>query len=232
MDELLTAYDAIDMMESLALSISPEQRQKVKDLEQRYIKETIEPYIKNECEPLLREIESEFDLLVTYDVTCGLDIQIGSNNGGYRGGVAMLQTHSSSDGKERDRTKYSFKGSAPLTKRQCVWNVVHQYVSDHPEVTFSELEKVFPADIMRPYMSYGIVKRYDEAKENFDSEDSFRRRYFIGDDEIILLADGTRVVVSTQWGAIQFHRFLNHVRSIYPDIKPCDMRGEDDIPLR
>ena len=53
-ENLSTAYDAIELLESLGLPVSPEQLQQVKQLEQQYIEDVIVPHIQKECEPLLK----------------------------------------------------------------------------------------------------------------------------------------------------------------------------------
>ena len=41
-----------------------------------------------------------------------------------------------------------------------------------------------------------------------------KKRYFLKPDEVILLADGTKIVVNNQWGTL-FPRFLEAAKKLY-----------------
>ena len=75
MENLSTAYDAIELLESLGLPISQEQLQQVKQLEQQYIDDVIVPHIKKECEPLLEDLVRGCHLIINYSQENGLDIR-------------------------------------------------------------------------------------------------------------------------------------------------------------
>lgn len=113
-----------------------------------------------------------------------------------------------------DRTKFSINGGEMLSKRRFVHAVVSLYVKEHPSVTLEDLERQFPSSIaskergvVRPYE---LVKRWAE-----ETSDDIYTRYCTREGEIIRLDDGTEVVVNSQWGAINFPRFLAVAQRLY-----------------
>lgn len=216
MENLSTAYDAIELLESLGLPVSPEQLLQVKQLEQQYIDEVIVPHIQKECEPLLEDLKGGCHLIIDYSREKGLDIQPASD--------ADLSVHINStlvgskvSPYEQDRTKYSFNGGPALPKRRCVLKVVQEYVKDHQNITFEELQRVFPDSYARG--GYSVVGKYESIQRKYESMIEFSRRYFIEDDDVIVLADGTKVVVTSQWSATSFEPFLSFAKRYYPNIE-------------
>ncbi len=216
METLSTAYEAIEMLEALGLPLSQEQIQQVKMLEQKYIDEIIVPHIRKECEPLLTDIVGGCHLILEYNKEEGLTIRPASpdDNSQRISGNSLVTPISTN---EQDRTKFSFNDGAPTSKRRIVLLVIKEYVKDHPFITFRELENIFPAILMRPYQNYGVVRKYEDVEHAFKD---FERRYFAEPDDIIRLNDGTKVVVSTQWGSSPFYEFLKVAKRFYPNIRP------------
>lgn len=216
-ENLSTAYDAIELLESLGLPVSPEQLQQVKQLEQQYIEDVIVPYIQKECEPLLEDLIGGCHLIIDYSREKGLDIHPASGAElSPRADSALVGSNSTSY--EQDRTKYSFNGGPALPKRRCVLKVVQEYVKDHPNITFEELQRVFPDSYAGG--GYYVVAKYETIQRKYDSMSEFARRYFIEEDDVIVLADGTRVIVTSQWGATRFETFLGLAKRFYPNIEP------------
>lgn len=213
MENLSTAYEAIELLESLGLPISQEQLQQVKQLEQQYIDDVIVPHIKKECEPLLEDLVRGCHLIINYSKENGLDIRPAKEED-----LNTIQTSSKSSPYELDRTKYSFNGGPALSKRRCVLRVIQEYVKDHPNITFDELQRVFPDSYAGG--GYYVVGKYDKIKNKYDTMSEFARRYFIEEDDVIVLADGVRVVVTSQWGLTRFENFLRLAKRFYPNIEP------------
>jgi len=217
MENLSTAYDAIELLESLGLPVSQEQLQQVKQLEQQYIDDVIVPHIQKECEPFLEDLIGGCHLVIDYSREKGLDIHPATQND-----LNPIYSDSSTGTKtfsyEQDRTKYSFNGGPALPKRRCALKIVQEYVKDHPNITFEELQKVFPDSYAGG--GYYVVGKYETIKFKYDTMSEFARRYFIEDDDIIVLADGTKVVVTSQWGATRFETFLSLAKRFYPNIEP------------
>ncbi len=97
---------------------------------------------------------------------------------------------------QRDKTKYKIGTNGEVLRQgRMVLEVVKRYVHDHPMVTFSQLQQVFPDALSHPN-KYGVVKVLTSQIQNQP-----RKRYFVNDP--ITLADGTVVVVCNQWGRDQ-----------------------------
>lgn len=119
-----------------------------------------------------------------------------------------------------DRTKFSFDGGKMFySKRGFVLEVVKHYVSTHPGITFSELESVFYPKIHGS--SRGVIKRYEEVLEMIRHSEDVKRRYFI--DDIIMLQDGSKIVVNNQWGPT-FHNFLKAIEGMYKVVSDRDYK--------
>ena len=140
-ENLSTAYDAIALLESLGLPVSQEQLLQVKQLEQQYIDDVIVPHIQKECEPLLEDLIGGCHLIIDYSPQNGLDIRPVSKDD-LSPHIDSTLEGSKSSSYEQDRTKYSFNGGPALPKRRCVLKIVQEYVKDHPNITFEELQRV------------------------------------------------------------------------------------------
>lgn len=92
-----------------------------------------------------------------------------------------------------DRTKYLFNGTT-YGKGRLVLAVVKKYVEDNPDVTYAELERVFPRKLEG---SWGVFDTVEKAMEIFNR--SKRKRHFLAPEEIIQLGD-EKIAVCTQWG--------------------------------
>ena len=103
---------------------------------------------------------------------------------------------------QRDYTKFKFNGKE-LTKRRLVLEVVRQYVADNPNVTFEQLEIVFPKQLQG---SLGVFLPKADAIER--AEKTGHRRHFIKDSEIIRLGD-SEIAVCTQWGSNNIPRAID-----------------------
>lgn len=94
---------------------------------------------------------------------------------------------------KRDKTKYKIgENGVPLFQGRMVLEVVKRYVQEHKDVTFQQLRQAFPDALSHPN-KYGVVKTLTAQIQNQP-----RKRYFVND--AITLADGTVVVVGSQWG--------------------------------
>lgn len=106
--------------------------------------------------------------------------------------------------KTRDKTKYIFDGRTCL-KNRLVLEVVKKYVHKHPGITFEELQQVFFDKLQG---SFGVVRKRN------DIEQQKQIRYFFKEDDIVILSDGTAVVVSNQWGKDNVKSFIVLARSL------------------
>ena len=113
----------------------------------------------------------------------------------------------------RDRTKYSFEGGELLSKRRFVLEVVKYYVRCHPQISYESLIRVFPATL-HSNKTNGVIKRYNDVAKQVALNPDVRNRFFMKDDEVIVLSNGMKVVVHNQWGN-DFDKFLKVAESLY-----------------
>lgn len=113
----------------------------------------------------------------------------------------------------RDRTKYSFEGGQLLNKRRFVLEVVKYYVRCHPQISYENLIRVFPATL-HSNKSNGVIKRYNDVVKQVALNPDVRNRFFMKDDEVITLSNGMKVVVHNQWGD-DFYKFLKVAEKLY-----------------
>lgn len=107
--------------------------------------------------------------------------------------------------KQRDKTRYLFKGNIYL-KNRLVFAVVNDYVSNHKEITCAELKKVFDKSLQG---SIGVVEYESIAKQRKD----YQVRFFDKENEILRLIDGTMLVCS-QWGIMNISNFIKRAEQI------------------
>ena len=111
--------------------------------------------------------------------------------------------------KTRDKTKYIIDGRTCL-KNRLVLEVVKKYVSEHSGITFDELRDVFYDKLQG---SFGVVRM------KLDIEQQKQIRYFYKDEDTIMLDDGTKVVVSNQWGKDNIKAFVILAKSFGYEIQ-------------
>lgn len=113
----------------------------------------------------------------------------------------------------RDNTMFSLDGGKTyLSKRHFVLATIKQYVKDHPNVTYDELESQFPSETHSK--KRGVVRPLDIVEGWIKENADLKKRYFLSPKDIIQLNDGIRVVVNNQWGTF-FPKFLRIAQSLY-----------------
>lgn len=120
-----------------------------------------------------------------------------------------IQTLLTDETKKRvyDHTGYSLEGGEFMGKNKFVYAVVSTYVRQHPEATFTDIERAFPPELQG---SFGVVQTMDYIKErNFKG-----RRYFKEPEFVLKSSDGISFAVSTEWGKGNIGRFLKAVRQL------------------
>ena len=115
----------------------------------------------------------------------------------------------------RDTTQYSFDGITYRGKGRFVLELIRDYVYKNPGISFEKLETIFPRKLQAK--SKGVVRKLEDAQNMREKGTDSRKRFFMNDDDIILLNDGTKVVVNLGWGASgYFEKFLEVARQLYP----------------
>lgn len=107
---------------------------------------------------------------------------------------------------------FSFDGITFHCKRRFVLELIKYYVENNPNVNFEELERQFPAELHTK--SLGVIRTLSSVNERIISRPDLRKRYFLKENEIIALSDGTKVVVNNQWGTL-FPKFLKKANLLY-----------------
>ncbi len=115
---------------------------------------------------------------------------------------------------EDNPTEFSIDGVHYYGVGKFVLEVIKKYVFEHPNLSYNDLEKVFPSDLSCSKPN-GVVRTIDFVKEKPE-----RLRRFFHKDTIVL-DDTTIVAVHSQWGNSgtskkYFQRFLEHIRAFYP----------------
>lgn len=91
----------------------------------------------------------------------------------------------------RDYTKYNFNRQTKLGKGKLALEIIKKYITDHNNISFNELQSIFPDKYQG---SLGVIRQLDLINTKDLS------RYYSKPEEIISLADGTKIVVCSQWG--------------------------------
>ena len=210
MEQLKKAYEAIEMLKALDLPVSEEQLRGVAKLEKEYLQTEIIPLLKQELEPLVTKMRSRFYMNITFDKENGLLINIEEQMERQNSVSPMKQGDSVS---MRDVTRYSIDGGEPLKKRRFVLAVVKKYVEVHPDITYEELRRRFP-DRLSNSPLHGVFRPLDDILDKLDSQPDLAKRFFLDDDDLIELSDGTIITVYNQWGT-SFPNFLEVAKQLH-----------------
>lgn len=109
--------------------------------------------------------------------------------------------------REYDYTEYSIEGGQFLGKNKFVYATVSMYVKQHPNASFSDLERVFPPELQG---SFGVIRTMDYIKEkNYNG-----RRYFKEPEYVLHSGDNIPFAVSTEWGKGNIDKFVNAVKQL------------------
>lgn len=204
-DAEFTSLSVNDFIKGLYNQINPKH----------LIFELLEPYILHPGikfkRMLLKELANKgFEGENVHKILKELDIKVS-----YKGQNYPLQEDSSETRSttSHDTTKFSIDGKLYLSKRNFVLQVVKQYVHEHPNITYAELNNVFRADIISK--ERGIVRPLKIVNEWIKTKPDLRKRYCMNSDEVITLSDGEQIVVYNQWGKNTFPGFLHLVEKFY-----------------
>lgn len=132
------------------------------------------------------------------------------------------------DTDENQNAYFSFDGITFHCKRRFVLELIKYYVENNPNVNFEELEKQFPAELHTK--SLGVVRTLSSVNERIIFQPDLRKRYFLKENEIIILSDGTKVVVNNQWGTL-FPKFLKKANLLYHITSSADKCNVTNIPI-
>lgn len=201
-EELNKAHEAVEMLRALNLPVSEAQLEGIARLERDYLQENVIPEVTKEAIPFISQLRHPFKLRASYSPETGLSIDFVEN-----------RTEEPRDVAPSRRARYSIDGGELMNKRRFVYTVVKQYVADHPGITFYDLENRFPSSLSHSPLN-GVVRKYDSVMARLADQPDLRNRFFLEDDEVLTLSDGTKVVVYNQWGE-NFDKFLAVARELH-----------------
>lgn len=112
----------------------------------------------------------------------------------------------------KDYSKYLFN-NIKYNKRKLVLAIIKDYVTQHSPKSYEELNDVFPEDIHRG----GIFCLEETAIKIY--ERSNIERHFL--DYVITLDNGCNYVVTNQWGAETFDKFVECAVKVGYEIEQC-----------
>ena len=112
----------------------------------------------------------------------------------------------------KDSTQYTVNGTQTGGKGPTVYAAVKLYVESHGGISFAELQNAFPDYLAKP--GFGkMIRRVEEVTQNEWSGSRFNKHP-------IVLADGTKITVSTQWKPDNMRNFILGSQKIGIEIKP------------
>ena len=76
MEKLQIAYQAIDLLKSIDMPISAEQKNILAHMEREYLRDEVIPLLEQEMLPMVEKMVNSFDLEISYDGENGLDISV------------------------------------------------------------------------------------------------------------------------------------------------------------
>ncbi len=116
----------------------------------------------------------------------------------------ITTTHVDRPESTRNLSKYTFNGISKLSKGRLALAIVSKYVKD-TNPSLKQLKTEFPDDIVKPY---GVIQSEAIALEL--SPDPKRKRYFLNDEDIIILKKGNikKICVTNQWTSDRFLKLL------------------------
>ena len=112
----------------------------------------------------------------------------------------------------KDSSQYSVNGVPSGGKGPTTYAAVKQYANTHSGITFGELQAAFPDYMAKP--GFGkMIRRFEEVGNNEWGGHRFNKHP-------ILLSDGTKVAVSTQWTPHNMRSFIEGAKKLGIDIQP------------
>lgn len=114
-------------------------------------------------------------------------------------------TYFGGTGSSKDSSKYMFNG-LKLGKGRLVLAIIKQHITSNPDISYSELEKIFPQSCQG---SKGVFATAEIANGIYTT--SGKKRHFLEPQELIKLSDCT-IAVSSQWGITNIGKFIKRAK--------------------
>ena len=128
-----------------------------------------------------------------------------NNNNSFKGKQSLSKQGSSSESrkvtrksKSSKRKPKSFEDKQQLERCRFVLRIVKEYVRQHPNISYESLLRVFPASLNHN-KSKGVIKLYSDVMKNSKIIPNYRNYFFLSINDMIVLANGSTIVVHNQW---------------------------------
>jgi len=108
----------------------------------------------------------------------------------------------------RDNTKYDFNGEIELGKRGLVQKVWKKYIKANQGISYDKLLEDFPNEIRGK-----MFTELENALEQQKRDSNNLTRYFIAEDEILVIQD-KKYVISNQWGKGIIEKFVENAKRL------------------
>lgn len=150
---------------------------------------------------MLRQISDELNLGLVIKDELGNDVTYPSdkNKVGKKPGKRIL---------------YKLNGEGPYSKRELVLLAVTQYQMEHPDFTYSQMERAFPKSLQG---SYGVVRPLSWIKERTQMGTDHINRYYVEPKDLLTSADGIKFAVCKEWGD-NFTNFIKQAGNLGMEI--------------
>lgn len=121
-------------------------------------------------------------------------------------------TNNPNQHKPIDRTKYQFAGDEH-GKGRLVFAAVKEWLKRHPNSTMEQLRNAFPDHL---YKKYGVVQTDKHVKDLGLTQ---RRFFDKREEDTIVLKDGTKVLVCSDWGTGNMDPIFEQMRFLKMEYK-------------
>lgn len=119
--------------------------------------------------------------------------------------------------KARDLSKYTINGDKTLQlgKGRLVQHIVRELAKTR---SLSQMKEALPKNLQG---SKGVFVKEELAIEQFNSSKDNRSRYFMDEnkEDRIVLNDGIRICVCSQWGISNISKFIEHINTNHSNLK-------------
>lgn len=183
-----------------------EVRQRIVTNATEIIADKLKEYLKEEYKESFSEVEMD-------EIISGLTISVVTKNTTVHTSSPVLDNNLSaipvsvSERPTGTSSKYSLNNCPFLAANRFVFEVVKAYVSQHPNLTFSELERVFPSGLQG---SIGVIRSIEYLKmKNYKGQ-----RFFDDASSILHSGDGVPFAVCTQWSYHNAPAFAEHAKML------------------
>lgn len=123
---------------------------------------------------------------------------------------------------EKDFTKYKVADLPAQGKGRTAYAIVKTAVGKNPQMTSQELISMFPPELAMNRKAFKVVVPLQEAKRV--NSDQGRNRYFTKPEDVIVLSDGGKYAVSTQWNKTNIGEMLEKARVLQIPIRKVNSR--------